>query len=115
MAKFRENAASEADRAQVHRAEAMFAEKLAALHAMGIVHGDLHAGNVMVVLDGTKKKSVKEVFLLDFGYSRNLEQLIKSDMADFAVLKDGRLPAESRRAVATEVARKLIAHGVILQ
>ncbi len=112
IADFIESAVSEADRAKVRTAEAMFAEKLAALHAMGDIHGDIHAGNMMVVLDGTKKKNVKEVFLLDFGYSKNLEQ---SDMDEFAARKDGQLPAMRRRAVATEVARKLIAHGIILQ
>jgi D-alanyl-D-alanine carboxypeptidase len=40
------------------------ARKLALLHSLGVVHGDVHSGNILTSPDGTKAT------VLDYGYSR---------------------------------------------
>jgi hypothetical protein len=81
-----------ADPTQVRAAEELAKRKLAVLHAVGVTHGDAHAGNVLVQHHKGKKLVVKDVFIVDYGFASNEQKRRVGDLSDLANLVDGRHP-----------------------
>lgn len=73
-----------ASEARVQAAEALLRKKLAKVHASGLIHGDLHSNNVMVVSD-KKRGTVKDVLILDYGRTVSMTLLQKFDVDSVAV------------------------------
>ena len=107
---WRETATAE-DRAA---AEAAVKAQLRKLHGAGIVHRDLHAGNVLVMpaKKGAKGgRGVAAVYILDYGAATTVSDLQAVDAADMDELVDGRLPATP--PLATRVLHALVADRTI--
>lgn len=60
------------DRAGLHRLVARLLAAYAALHRRGVLHGDIHGGNVLVAADGT-------VSLIDLGQARDARPAAATD------------------------------------
>lgn len=99
---------------QEAQADAIVLKKVAALHELGVFHGDLHADNVMVVTSGTKKKLPKDVvdaFIVDYGYAKSKTQLAISNHDDLKYLVDGRMPRRDKELVAKQIVAILLKDG----
>lgn len=88
LAKWNASAAPE----DVRLANRLAFDKLSELHDAGIRHGDLHAGNVLVVPERPPLQGVKDVFLIDFGFSERCRGAQATDLLDLQNLVDGREP-----------------------
>lgn len=99
---------------EVSTAEEIAIEKVKRLHAAGMYHGDLHAGNVMVIPAryvkgvGNRKGKVKgngkekgdalhgegvsDVLLVDYGFGLDAAALAEYDLEALNNLEDGRRP-----------------------
>jgi predicted unusual protein kinase regulating ubiquinone biosynthesis (AarF/ABC1/UbiB family) len=100
LCEFRKHAASGDE---ILKAENIVREKMQRLHDLGVHHGDLHAGNILVVVG--KRRSVADVFILDYGFASNLAEKKAEDFADLQKLVDGRMPRISSYDVAIELVR----------
>lgn len=98
---------AEASKKGVEAAEAMLRAKLKKMHDASLFHQDLHSGNVLVAYAGSVKKTAKDVFIIDYGFSRTAKDLRDEDASDVQDLGDGRLPvagAEANKPPIDEIA-----------
>ena len=64
-----------------NKIKSFIAYELARLHHIGVIHGDLHNGNIMYnpnykyITDGSNKKDLGRVLLIDFGRSKDNMEL----------------------------------------
>lgn len=110
LAEWNETASPE----EVVRANRVAVEKLQKLHTHGITHGDLHAGNVLVIPKGTTKKTsriVLDVFILDYGFAKFVQASKLQDVLELYTLTDGRLPRDP--PMAEHIADALMADGTV--
>ena len=62
---------------ELNKIKSFIAYELARLQHIGVIHGDMHAGNIMYnpnyqyITDGTKKEDLGRVLLIDFGRSKD--------------------------------------------
>ena len=77
---------------EVAKANEIALKKLERLHAAGIIHGDLHARNVIVVPHGSGGGRVKDVFIVDFGMTRDVSQMRQDDVRYLLSNSDDAMP-----------------------
>ena len=94
-------------------ADTMIKEQVRKLHGAGIVHGDLHAGNVLIVQAPGKKsdQGVAAAFILDYGMASSVAVLQNADLEDLEGLVDGRLPVDG--SLATRILEAMVADRTI--
>jgi predicted Ser/Thr protein kinase len=102
-----------ASEAEVRRAEEMALAKAARLHGMGVFHGDMHAGNVLVVAKKRNGKVAEDVFIVDYGFAASMHEKQQVDLRDMRNLQDGRQQSPRARARLLFVARTLMADGTL--
>jgi hypothetical protein len=127
LARWRQIASKDA----VRKADAMVKDKIDRLHALGLTHGDLHAENVMVVaheplqdtesstsrLKDSKIKTAKDVYIVDYGYARDLRSLQEQDyeivrsLVEERTATEGVLGFERLQRTAEAITRALVAEG----
>lgn len=110
-----------ASKADVSRADKLAIKKLAKLHSVGVIHGDLHAGNIMVVPKVPKKEAktaprgVSDVWIVDYGFAVDASDWKTAreaeDLDDMQKLVDGRMPRVETQ-IAT-IARRMVVKGYI--
>jgi len=106
LSEWRKNA-SEAD---LLTANTLVKSALQKLHSVGIIHHDLHMGNVLIV-PASKKGGVSAVYIVDFGMANLVSDLQQHDLEDLYTLVDGREPADgplSLRILSALIADKTI-------
>jgi tRNA A-37 threonylcarbamoyl transferase component Bud32 len=115
-----------ASKADVIAAEKLVVAKLAKLHATGVIHGDLNAGNVMVVPKQPKQpkkgktkevgpRGVSDVWIIDYGFSMQVsdsdEWKADREKRDLYELKN--LVEERKDTKRENIARRLVVNGYI--
>lgn len=76
----------------VEAAEVIAKEKASRLHAAGMFHGDMHAGNVVVVPVKGKGRGVEDVWIVDYGFGNDAVTSAAWDRELLDTLEDGRKP-----------------------
>lgn len=81
----------------VRRAEELAVQKATRLHAAGMFHGDLHAGNIVVVPKHVRtvrkemiSSGVSDVWVVDYGFGMDAKTLAEQDIEFIDTLVDGR-------------------------
>jgi len=110
----------------VQDADALLRDKMQRMHDHGISHGDLHAGNVVVVpatmperpfkkagaprkvQAQTRARGVKDVFIVDYGFARSFSDLREDDRWDLEHLGAGRMPVAGDDAFERDVLERLV-------
>jgi tRNA A-37 threonylcarbamoyl transferase component Bud32 len=102
------------DKEEVKKANEMAIKKIERLHSAGIFHGDLHAGNVIVVPQDRDANKVKDVFIVDYGFTNDVMQLRDHDIHDLETLVDGRHPAQGANIKQGRIASMLVHEGSVI-
>ena len=61
---------------EIEKVRDMVEEKIQKMHDHGMVHMDLHNGNVFIQLSGSGE--LKKVYFIDFGFARYIQEFVKT-------------------------------------
>jgi hypothetical protein len=95
----------------VENANKIAMQKIKKLHSVGIFHGDLHAGNILVVPNPKDPNTVNDVLIVDYGFTQDVSQLCEQDIYEFVHLVDGRREVVSEKEVAWKISVLLMKEG----
>lgn len=92
--------------AEVERVHDVVATKLKRLHKHGVLHGDVHGGNIMVVVD--PKGAAVDVVVIDFGLSKTFDEAAQEELLDV------RNQYRERKEKVRRVVQELVREGAIV-